>query len=72
MKADKINNIKFKGELYKPYVNDHGIYVPVVYDMQVYDQCIITKEMFVEAYNKWIAYNTFGHSSNDDADCWCE
>ena len=73
MNSLKITDIKFKGELYKPYVNDHGIYAPVVYDNHVYDQCIMTKEMFVEAYNKRMAHNTFGHSRNDDdADCWCE
>ena len=35
------------------YVNDDGIYRRVYYGRDVY-QCIMTREMFVEAYNKWI------------------
>ena len=57
MDSQKIINIKFKGDLHKPYVNDHGIYAPVVYDDNIYDQCIMTKEMFVAAYNRWINNN---------------
>ena len=42
----------------KPYVREDGIYIP----LQPYVQegrlstykCVMTKEMFVEAYNKWI------------------
>lgn len=45
----------------EPYVNDEGIWVPV----QEYVpegcaaayQCFITKELFVEAYNRWIEDN---------------
>ena len=62
----------------EPYVDEHGIYVPINEYVpegtaSMY-QCIMTKEMFVEAYNKWIAHNTFCNSYNndDDADCWCE
>lgn len=77
MNSLKITDIKFKGELYKPYVNDHGIYAPVVYDNHVYDQCIMTKEMFVEAYNRWIKNDSENKysclfNSKDAADCWCE
>lgn len=41
-----------------PYVGDNGIYVPIHEYTQkgtvsLY-RCIITKELFVEAYNKWI------------------
>ena len=42
----------------EPYVNDDGIWVPVQeYVPEGYAapyQCLITKELFVEAYNKWI------------------
>lgn len=42
----------------KPYVGDDGIYVPVeAYVPEGFVsayKCIITKEMFVEAYNKYI------------------
>ena len=41
-----------------PFVDDNGIYVPVSeYAPEGYAsnyRCIITKELFVEAYNKWI------------------
>lgn len=42
----------------EPYVNDEGIWVPC--NEYVPDGCasnyrlVMTKEMFVEAYNKWI------------------
>ena len=54
-------NITNKSDVYikqEPYVNDKGIYVPL--DEYVQEgratnyKCIITKELFVEAYNKWI------------------
>lgn len=61
---------------YAPYVNDDGIYVPIAYAAYgnlVYHQRIITKEMFVEAYNKWIKKElTSTFVDRDDADCWCE
>ena len=42
----------------EPYVDDHGIYVPiheyVPEGTESAYQCIMTKEMFVEAYNKWV------------------
>ena len=37
----------------KPYVGNDGIYVPLEGCARHY-KCILTKEMFVEAYNKWI------------------
>ena len=42
----------------EPYVNEEGIYVPVHEYVQedcvsVY-RCVMTKDMFVEAYNKYI------------------
>ena len=47
----------------EPYIDDHGIYMPVneyVPDGAVsMFKCVMTKEMFVDAYNKWIRkYNT--------------
>lgn len=37
----------------EPYVGDDGIYVPDNYDFRCY-RMLISKELFVEAYNKWI------------------
>ena len=61
-----------------PYVDDEGIYVPVKEyvpkgTLELYN-CIMTKEMFIEAYNKWIKTNSRDNVSttDDDADCWCE
>lgn len=64
----------------EPYVNDHGIYIPdkeyVPDDCVSTYRCIMTKEMFIDAYNRWIKpeykapFPTF--SCDDDADCWCE
>lgn len=41
----------------KPYVGEDGIYVPSPYDPR-YHQMLISKELFVEAYNKWIKPDT--------------
>ena len=42
----------------EPYVDEYGIYVPVEEYVpegcESMYRCVITKEMFVEAYNKWI------------------
>lgn len=42
----------------KPYVDDYGIHVPdqeyVSKDTPGTYRCIMTKEVFVEAFNKWI------------------
>ena len=32
----------------------------------------MTKEMFVEAYNKWIKNDSYGFVGQDDADCWSD
>lgn len=41
-----------------PYIDDYGIYVPekeyVPEGTESFYKCIMTKEMFIEAYNKWI------------------
>ena len=64
----------------EPYVDDYGIHMPVNEyvpegAVSMY-RCVMTKEMFVEAYNKWIkpTYNTFvpSHHNDDDADDWCD
>ena len=72
MDSKKIIDINFRGDLYKPYVNDHGIYAPVVYDDNIYDQCLMTKEMFVAAYNRWIKNEHDRFIGEDDADDWCD
>ena len=42
-----------------PYIDEYGIYVPekeyVPEGTGSFYKCIMTKEMFIEAYNKWIA-----------------
>ena len=42
----------------KPFVGDDGIYVPVneyvTQGTSTEYRCILTRDMFVEAYNKWI------------------
>lgn len=57
------------------YVGDDGIYVPYEYDMR-YHKLLISKDIFVEAYNKWIKGepNVFDNPfvGQDDADDWCE
>lgn len=53
---EKIEITKYVEQL--PYVNDDGIYMPlntyVPEGCASSYKCIMTKEMFVEAYNKWI------------------
>lgn len=45
----------------EPYVGDDGIYVPVNAYMPAgctgLYKLVMTKEMFIEAYNKWIKEN---------------
>ena len=59
----------------KPFVDDHGIYMPV--NEYVHEgcasqyRCLMTKEMFIEAYNKWIK-NDDPFYGQDDADCWSD
>lgn len=61
----------------EPYIDDYGVYIPTneyVPDgcVSMY-RCVMTKEMFVEAYNKWIKNSKHGmFACQDDADCWCE
>lgn len=42
----------------EPYVDDYGIYVPdreyIPVGVEGTYHCVMTKEMFIEAYNKWI------------------
>ena len=60
----------------EPFVDDRGIYVPV--DEYVHEgcqsqyRCILTKEMFVQAYNKWIQTPHSDFTCEDDADDWSE
>ena len=60
----------------KAYVDDKGIYVPSDYDFR-HHKLLISRELFVEAYNKWIKEETSGSNyigchGDDDVDCWCE
>jgi hypothetical protein len=72
----KVNVYRIHGKDYVPYVDDDGIYMPNAYSNNVYYQCVMTKELFVEAYNKWIkgepdvCDNPF--IGRDDADDWSE
>lgn len=64
----------------EPFINDYGIYVPekecVPEGCACMYNCLITRELFVEAYNKWIkgepdvCCNPF--IGEDDADDWSE
>lgn len=60
----------------EPFVDEHGIYVPV--DEYVHEgcqsqyRCILTREMFVQAYNKWINENSDPFVGEDTADDWSE
>ena len=64
----------------EPYVDNYGIYVPtneyVPEGCASTYRCIMTKEMFVEAYNKWIKNekysHTYGFYGEDDIDDWCD
>lgn len=55
----------------KPYVDNNGIYIPYEYDPR-YHKLLISKELFVEAYNKWIKNDFYGFTDRDDADDWSE
>ena len=37
----------------RAFVDDEGIYVPYEFD-SIYHKMLISRELFVEAYNKWI------------------
>lgn len=55
----------------KPYIDDYGIYVPeqeyVPQGTHGSYKCIMTKELFIEAYNRWI--KNAGNDSSDIDDC---
>lgn len=60
----------------EPYVDDDGIYVPLKEYVpegcvSTY-RCVMTREMFIEAYNKWIRHVNSSFHGEDDADCWCD
>ena len=55
----------------KAYVGDDGIYVPSSFDYRCHE-LLISKELFVEAYNKWIKGESVGLYDQDDADDWSE
>lgn len=56
----------------KAYVDDYGIYAPSDYDFR-YHKLLISRELFVEAYNKWIKNaNSNPFTGQDDADDWSE
>lgn len=59
----------------KPYVGNDGIYIPYEYDPRYHRQ-LISRELFIEAYNKWIKGNSNAYYNpfvgEDDADDWCE
>lgn len=56
----------------KAYVGDDGIYVPDEYN-PIYHTMLISRELFVEAYNKWIKNSITSYfAGQDDADDWSE
>ena len=55
----------------KAFVGDDGIYVPCRHDFRFHEM-LISRELFVEAYNKWIKNDKYVDCGKDDADCWCE
>jgi hypothetical protein len=59
----------------KAFVGDDGIYVPCRYDFR-YHEMLISKELFIEAYNKWIDNSASRYAcmipSGDNADDWCD
>lgn len=55
----------------KAFVGDDGIYVPNCANPR-YHMVLISRELFVEAYNKWIKNSNYGFIGEDDADDWSE
>jgi hypothetical protein len=55
----------------KAFVGDDGIYVPSRHDFRFHEM-LISRELFVEAYNKWIKNDKYVDYDKDDADDWCE
>ena len=69
----KISHYRVNGKDYTPYIDDDGIYMPNAYNENVYYQLVMTKELFVEAYNKWIKNESvINFIGIDDADDWSE
>ena len=72
----EVKTLRLDGKTYDPYVGDDGIYCPIAIGNSIYYQRIIPKDLFVEAYNRWIKgeSNTFNNpfSGQDDADDWCD
>lgn len=69
----QFKKIRINGKLYESYIDDNGIYAPIVVDNKVYYQCVVPKMLFIEAYEQWIKgrdYNPF--VGQDDADDWSE
>ena len=65
---------------HEPYVDDRGIWVPInEYTHEALGtayRCVMTKEMFIEAYNKWIKNDSEYKFSRlvgcrDNDDWWC-
>lgn len=77
----KLKTFYYDGVPYRSHVEEDGIYTPTIYKSTVYDQLIISKEMFVEAYNKWIRargqwvrpfINKYGHPCHCCSKCGFE
>lgn len=58
-------------KIVKPYVGDDGIYIPSRHDYRCHE-LLISKDLFVEAYNKWINGKSNTFVGQDDADDWCD
>ena len=70
--ATKVLTAKIEqAEPAKSFVGNDGIYVPSDYDFR-HHKLLISRELFVEAYNKWIKGQETNFYGEDDADCWCE
>lgn len=78
-----VKSLKFREEdvAQEPYIAEDGIYAPNIYGNVVFGQLIISKEMFIEAYNKWIAargqwvrpfINKYGHPCHCCSECGFE
>ena len=55
----------------KAYVGDDGIYIPSRHDYRCHE-LLISKDLFIEAYNKWINGKSNTFVGQDDADDWCD
>ena len=72
----EIKSLRLDGKKHTPFVGTDGIYCPLAIGNSVYYQCVVPKELFVEAYNKWIKndsaskYACLTSHQCDDTDCW--